>query len=723
MSAMGSLWASLLEDGLVREAVVTQAAGAGTVSALAAWPPGSRSELTDHFRTCVRELWSCLDALVVESVESFSVQRRIHNPERARFFPIADSVEAFQALLAESCMDGTLRNHVAMVRDCQPFQDSDDDEMVGRLRRGLRILLAWDDALESGAEVGAWATPIDPQVYAEAPALVECVDAEAPGPINDDERIVARYRLRSYTGNCSVFANADTDVDLCFAHGFVPENAEDTFEQRLRLVIEVVTRFAISFAWLTSQAPGSRKVLASDADTESEPETWIDAARSTRGWSDHELTALADSDLGIGLVQDTETLTLLVNTADGVFERTVPHATPLRAHDRLGTAAEIAVRDAAATWGLPDFVMAPSVERKGRGSREISDGLLVVGDRGVVVQIKAREGEPGTPERETNWILKQIAGACKQIDGSVRRLTNEDIDMVNGRGRSIRVDGPAINWVGVVIIEHPAPPQDVAIPAHDAKIPVIALLRRDWEFLFDQLRSTYAVVQYLHRVGVSAPLLGGEPERYYELAAADAAVAPAAFDESWIRRGAVPRSVPLLPTAPAGSDDDEAHTMVRIILEDIATSPSGPVEPEARQRVLASLDRLPVGHRSYLGRFLLKALSTITGNDVEAGTTVWHTRTLIGDKDADQYAFAVCSEHSELTRAAFTAWLRLRRHERADGEGMDSLTAVGVLLTPRSDGRREWDTTVVLIDGDPKLTDQEFQAYRRLWNKPAEPDS
>ncbi|WP_328842929.1 hypothetical protein [Streptomyces sp. NBC_00258] len=35
-----------------------------------------------------------------------------------------------------------------------------------------------------------------------------------------------------------------------------------------------------------------------------------------------------------------------------------------------------------------------------------------------------------------------------------------------------------------------------------------------------QLRSTHAVVGYLHRVGTSAPVLGGEPERYYELAAA-----------------------------------------------------------------------------------------------------------------------------------------------------------------------------------------------------------
>ncbi|MFG2425986.1 hypothetical protein ACGFWD_44360 [Streptomyces sp. NPDC048448] len=128
----------------------------------------------------------------------------------------------------------------------------------------------------------------------------------------------------------------------------------------------------------------------------------------------------------------------------------------------------------------------------------------------------------------------------------------------------------------------------MAIATQDGNTPVIALLRRDWEFLFNQLRSNHAVVGYLHRVAASAPVLGGEPERYYELAAADAEAVPRALAPSWARRGGQPLSVPLLPAAPAGSDDDEAHTMVRIILEDVASIPTGPAELEAWQRVLAS---------------------------------------------------------------------------------------------------------------------------------------
>lgn len=251
-----------------------------------------------------------------------------------------------------------------------------------------------------------------------------------------------------------------------------------------------------------------------------------------------------------------------------------------------------------------------------------SDGLaLYVGldtAGGVVVQIKAREGEPGTVERETSWGLKQLTAAGKQVQGTVRRLKAQGVQMVNGRGRSVSIDSPAVDWADVIIIEHPDLPQELAIATQDGNTPVIALLRRDWEFPFNQLRSTHAVVGYLHRVAASAPVLGGEPEGYYELAAADAEAVPGALDPSWTRRGGQPHSVPLLPAAPAGSDDDEARTMVRIMLE-------------AWQQVLASLDSLPVGYRTDLGRFLLDTLAAVT--QAEQGTTAWRMRTFLAGPD------------------------------------------------------------------------------------------
>ncbi|MEV6332868.1 hypothetical protein [Streptomyces sp. NPDC051909] len=708
---MASLWSTLLDGDLVEESVVTHPDGSGVISAWLAWPAGRQEELTELFRGCVQELWACLDALVEESVEAFSVLQRVRRPERSRFFPVADSPEGFQALLAESCMDGTLRSHVAMVQDCQPFQSDDSNEIIDRLRTSLGHLVEWEAALAAGALMSAWATPVEPQVHAAAPAVLQDVEAEPPGGL-DAERVLARYQLSSFQHGCAVEAQAGTYVDLCFVEGFTPTAIEDTFDRQLTRVVEAVARFAVSFAWLSSKVPGSRRVLAHSGL--GERDTWVEAARSSRCWSPEELAALASSDIGLGRVEDADRLTLMVSTAGGVYERVVPNATPLRGHERRGLAAEVAVQDAAATWGLPDFVMVPSVERKGRGVREISDGLLVVGDRGVVVQIKAREGEPGTREKESSWVLKQLTAAGKQIHGTVRRLKMQSVQMTNGRGRSIHIDSHAIEWVGVTIIEHPTPPSDVAVTTQAGATPVIALLRRDWEFLFNQLRSTHAVVANLHRVSGSAPVLGAEPERYYELAAADAAATPGPVDPDWARRGGRPYSVPLLPAAPAGSDDDEAHTMVRIMLEDVATSITGPDEWEPWQRVLSSLDSLPVGYRTDLGRFLLHALVGV--NDAEAGSTAWRMRTFIAGPDQDQLGFAVCSALTDQTRAAFSAWLQLRHHERGERADLAHLTSVGVLLTPRTDGYREWDTTVQAISGDPELTEAELSTYRDLFN-------
>ena len=42
-------------------------------------------------------------------------------------------------------------------------------------------------------------------------------------------------------------------------------------------------------------------------------------------------------------------------------------------------------------------------------------------------------------------------------------------------------------------------------------------------------------------------------------------------------------------------------------------------------------------------------------------------------------------------------------------------TTVGVLLTPRTDGVRPWDTTMMAVSGDLNLTSSDLARYRQLW--------
>src|SRR3546814_5613175 len=112
--------------------------------------------------------------------------------------------------------------------------------------------------------------------------------------------------------------------------------------------------------------------------------------------------------------------------------------------------------------------------------------------------------------------------AAQQAGCSIRSLTTNPTELVNGRDRPILVHGARVDWCRVVIFDHPDDPE-IEIQASDhGPVPLVVLLRRDWDFLFDQLRSTAAVVDYIFRVAEDdTHVLGHEPARYYELARAD----------------------------------------------------------------------------------------------------------------------------------------------------------------------------------------------------------
>jgi hypothetical protein len=138
---------------------------------------------------------------------------------------------------------------------------------------------------------------------------------------------------------------------------------------------------------------------------------------------------------------DESNVTLIVETPAGVLVRRVPNAMPLQTDIDRGEAAEEAVHDAAAIWGLPDFIYRGRVVGVGSGAREIGDNLLVVGSVGVVVQVKSRVASGGDAERERRWIEKNTQTALDQARGSIRRLRLGPVEITNARGRTIKLDG------------------------------------------------------------------------------------------------------------------------------------------------------------------------------------------------------------------------------------------------------------------------------------------
>jgi SEC-C motif len=99
---------------------------------------------------------------------------------------------------------------------------------------------------------------------------------------------------------------------------------------------------------------------------------------------------------------------LVIDTKDGPFVRNVSTALPRRLQHEQGKEAESATHAAAAMWGLADFVFEPAHRRRNAGVRELGDGVLVLGELGVVLQVKSREPLVTTSNVSVDGFTRQL---------------------------------------------------------------------------------------------------------------------------------------------------------------------------------------------------------------------------------------------------------------------------------------------------------------------------
>lgn len=420
-----------------------------------------------------------------------------------------------------------------------------------------------------------------------------------------------------------------------------------------------------------------------------------------------------DSEPGLLIVEDRRAvqgpqMELVIDTKDGPFVRVVSAALPRRLRREQGKEAEAAAHAAAAMWGLPDFVFEPAHRRRNAGVRELGDGVLVLGDLAVVLQVKSRTAVGDDDARERRWIKKATKKALAQGAGTIREFCREPAELTNLRGRSICLGESEMEWLVAVIIDHDQPPTDVSVePSNNAAV----LLRRDWDFLFEQLKSTHGVARYLKRIAGEESVLGDEPIRYYDLAAADEEAPPRVLDPAHLLPGMKQIHEPLLPMAPVATEDQAEHRLIRAVMEDIASIRTQVMPEEMRVRALAYLDALPTRQRAMAGEFLRDGI--VEARRVKEGIA-WRQRRIFGEGPV-QVTLGVCSRLNPETEAGFTAWMELRHHEFANRVGKEDSVTVGVLITPRLDGKKDWDTTMAVAEGKFDLTPEQLAAYTEVW--------
>lgn len=613
-----------------------------------------------------------LNLLLAEAKAMFRNQWRESTRSVEKDFPLTDDLNELIEHFDAGHVDGLPETIQRAIVRCQPFSDLNKFGSIEVIANGLRTLLRWQRTINAGKKLGI--VLVSGELQTEAQEGISLIPLN-PLPKSQWFGEPSKHMAIEFS---IIGASIGDPIKCSFLESITVDIEENkcptNIRQDLDDLVEALQNVLGLFAHLVNKSP----------------------------------LAKAFVDLPAASINEAEKTVFWVGDDDEISIHRISSASKIIDSDSLGHGAEESIESAAATWGLPDFVMRPVQERKGTAVREISDGLVVTGNRGVILQAKTR-AQPNwvDTEKETRWAAKQIKKASSQVEGTARRLRDRAITVRNGRDREMTFHVGEITWIGVIVIENPAM-NSADFEPPSSSVPFLVVTRADWEFLFERLRSTYAVVQYLFRVE-ETEMLGQESTRYIQLAYADAK----ATNEKQIEESSSTLkylSTPMLPFEPLETEQ-RSHQMVRDLLEDIALSLQDLSETKQLHSVLSAIDALPVTHRSDLGDLLLESLE-----GAETNPRRWRARRYFLNEG--QIAFVIAADSSEQMRRVFGAWAHYRHHQYLDLPEVDpSSLSTCVLLSPNKTGNREWDTSVVQIQGELEFTDEDLALYRDAFDK------
>lgn len=670
-------------------------------------------DLEEAARALVVEIKSAMDAAVLAAAVANVGLGLVVADKHA--MPLCHDASEFYELPHEGWLMGLRPDQMNAVRDLQPFAE---DGFVGFHMR--HFALALRRARSGGHLFSIWAGQASPQPNLPQGYTLAAVTLDEPGTLEVAKRLATlevhpRLPEETFPGNPSVAFDPILNVPPW------PIDSDDNLNRRTDALFTILRTFIEALEASVDTGESIRRLRVLDAAMAAEPvDVWLPVRFNDPVQELECSQAIRESDQGLAIYMNDDGLVTYLALRDGrVVGREIPAAEALPPGELYGIEVEAAVRAAAGRCGLPDFVLRPRVIPKGNGRREIGDGTIVSGGRGIALQVKARSSATtDTPERARSWLLKNAAAGLRQARGTIRStFRSGSITLDNLRGRPVRVSGNWVEWVPVVVLDHPTPPRGV-IPTQDVDGPSVIMLRRDWEFLWSQLRSTSAIVDYIHRIATEdePAELGSETHRYFDLANKDLYASPSQLPDWMDGVDAGRASGPLLPKDPAASGDELGFRVFQRILEDIAGTDFTGDETE-RVQVLSHIDRVAVTVRADLGRLLLRRL--ISCSDAQIGELKVANRILYLEQGELHLSFTCMGMLTGYYQEMFRKWFLHRRQRflaTSNAKGPIWPWSVGVLLTPRPRmNERLWDTTVIATNGPPEFDEAEYERLDALY--------
>lgn len=625
-------------------------------------------------------------------------------------FPLCRDQESFVAWRGGTPGLGLRPDQVMLVQELQPFDSADTS--TSSAHGSMSHLAA---VLAAPPSVSIWVSSAQPEWSTSSTADVQVTVDEA-GSMRTSRR-VATFQVMPPAAASELEANPRVAFDLILDAPPWPTNPDDNLGRRSLLLIAVVRAFIDAMERSVELPPLLQRIDLARLAPLAPVMSWLPVRLEDTQTAVEIRSAIAESDRGLASYRTGAGDLFLLALHDGeLVGQEIAEARPLDPAVQVGPAAEVATLEGAADWSLPDFVFTPLTVKKGSGIREIGDGTIVAGRRGVALQVKARERRSTDHAKEARWLRKKTVEGSRQAAGTIRTSLRDTVRLTNLRGVEVAIPGRHVDWAAVVILDHPGTPEPILPTREELGPGCVPMLRRDWEFIWERLGSAVAVAEYIHRVKDDTPVpLGHEASRYLELADADAAASPLPI-APWVETlGGQPLNGPQLPRDPAHHLDPVAFEIVTNILRDVAVATTT-ISSWERLMLLSMMDTHAVAHRAGLGRTLLGWLDSCA---LTPPDQLRADHRVILDRDGTlQLVFSVMSTLSNLHLETYRNWVQLRREQFMEASGAKGPIwpwTVAVLLTPRVAGGRLWDTTVIATNGPPRLSAEDHARLSEVW--------
>ncbi len=132
-----------------------------------------------------------------------------------------------------------------------------------------------------------------------------------------------------------------------------------------------------------------------------------------------------------------------------------------------------------------------------------------------------------------------------------------------------------------------------------------------------------------------------------------------------------------------------------------------------RLALLAAIDSAPISTRERMAETILSWLDQVQLAPPEA--VWWQIRHYLYFGRV-HLIVGVTNQNRDLMREAFGYLVQLRHVERGERSSVQAeITTVGVLLQPRSTGRRPWDTTAGMVEGALSMDPERRRGALRMW--------